>query len=107
MDRERVVARRIATHLLERPAEVDGSRAWRGEDVEGRLEILLALGGEGAAVRGGDADRGGAANVERVNGLGERGPGGKAELEQRVREAPRVAGRGCVRAEGDERRWGR
>jgi len=64
VDASRARAGRVAAHLVEGPAQVDGRRAGRCEHGVGRLEILSALGREGVGVRRRHADRGSPANGE-------------------------------------------
>ena len=80
------LAGRVATHLVERPAEVDGRRSRRRERLVGLVEIGAARGGERHPVGGGDADRGRAAHREHPDRVGELRRVTAAELAQLVRQ---------------------
>ena len=73
VDRARVLPRRIAAHLVERPSEVDGRRPRGAQDRVGGGQILTARRCEREAVRRGDADRRRTADDHRPDRVGDLG----------------------------------
>jgi hypothetical protein len=59
--------RRIVTHLLERPHEVDCGRTGSNEPRGGFIEVIPACGRERECIGRGDADRGRTANRQLAN----------------------------------------
>ena len=67
VERAGVRRRRIVSHLLERPDEVDGGRTRSGERCSRFVEVLPTCRGERERVRRGNADRRSAANRQLAN----------------------------------------
>ena len=82
--------RRVGSHLVESPAEIDRSRSRGRQRLVGGVDVVAAGGGERQAVRGGDADRGGAPHRKRPDRVGELGRVAAAELDHLVGEPPLV-----------------
>jgi hypothetical protein len=80
------LGRRLGTHLVERPAQVDRRGPRRDESLVGGVYVLPARRGERVAVGRGDPDRGGAADGQRANRLGDLGRRLEPELDRLLRE---------------------
>jgi hypothetical protein len=81
-----VAGGRIVPHPVERPAEVDGRWPGRAENSIRGVEVLAQLGGERETVRGGDPDRGRAADdhrPDRVRDLGRASTANLGDLERK------------------------
>jgi hypothetical protein len=74
--------RRVVPHPVERPDQVDGSRARTRQHLVGGIEVLRALGRQRVPVGSCDADRRRAAHSKRPNRLGDlrRRPAAKLDL---------------------------
>jgi hypothetical protein len=77
---------RVVSHLCKRPEEIDGGRARGGEHLLCLHEIRALERREREAVRGGDADRGRAADCERGDRVGHLDSGAAHELDLGVRQ---------------------
>ena len=73
VDRARVLGRRIAAHLVERPAEIDRRRPRLAQHPIGLGQVLPTRGRERIAVGGGDPDRRRAAHHHRPDRVGHLG----------------------------------
>jgi hypothetical protein len=71
MDRARVLGRRVAAHLVERPREIDGGRPRGAQYAVGLVDVLSVRGRMRDPVRGCDADRRRAADHHRADRVGE------------------------------------
>ena len=99
------LGRRIGSHLVERPAEVDGGRPCGGEHLGRGIEVIPAGGGECEPVGGGDSDRRCAAHGERADRLGDLGRCLAAQLDRLVRQATLVDHDHCILFEAHDALW--
>ena len=79
-------ARRVVSHLLERPDEVHSRRPRVGEDTIGGAQVLAVRSRERVPVRGSDADRRSTAHGERPDRVRHLGGGLAPQLDFLVRK---------------------